>query len=83
MFSRVSTPLRAINHNVARRSVTSQIYQFSTTSNKMAARSAPSPAEISETAQAEGGTVKGSQSAQMQSEIGKTRVSWIQSSFGA
>jgi len=49
-----------------------QFNQFSTTSNKMA-QNTPTSNIISETAKQEGGPTHGSTSAQMQSEVGKTR----------
>ena len=49
-----------------------QINQFSTTSLKMA-QNTPTSNIISETAKQEGGPTHGSTSAQMQSQVGKTR----------
>ena len=46
--------------------------QFTTSSNSMAANT-PTSNTISETAKQEGGPTHGSTSAQMQSEVGKTR----------
>jgi hypothetical protein len=49
-----------------------QFNQFSTTPLKMA-QNTPTSSIISETAKQEGGPTQGSTSAQMQSEVGKTR----------
>jgi hypothetical protein len=49
-----------------------QFNQFSTTPLKMA-QTTPTSSIISETAKQEGGPTQGSTSAQMQSEVGKTR----------
>jgi hypothetical protein len=49
-----------------------QFNQFTTSSTKMAANT-PTSNIISETAKQEGGPTHGSTSAQMQSEVGKTR----------
>ena len=63
--------LRLSNRNL--QLPTSQAFNFSATSRIMAAQPTQASEVISDTARAEGGPVKGSTSAQMQSQVGKTR----------
>ena len=72
-FSRTFRLLNTRTSTTLSRPATRQGFNYTTTSRTMAAQPHAASQAISETAQAEGGPPKGSTSAQMQSQLGKTQ----------